>query len=192
MVPEALQRFARAAADFATHGKLGNLEFARDARGRPDVAAFDFTSMMRAESAARVQEKHGARLLLGLVGDCLVEVSISGGSGGPMVGEEALLWESRKSAWFGEELRGYLVEVKAVWSGKGIPPHPHTHKPWRYLSLGHNHWILIELFSILPTLQPFWPLGTGVARGFLAAFDAAWMVKRWAEGAKPLEVLAER
>ncbi|ERE82369.1 F-actin-monooxygenase MICAL1 isoform X1 [Cricetulus griseus] len=112
VVPEALQRFARAAADFATHGKLGNLEFARDARGRPDVAAFDFTSMMRAESSARVQEKHGARLLLGLVGDCLVE--------------------------------------------------------------------------------PFWPLGTGVARGFLAAFDAAWMVKQWAKGAGPLEVLAER
>lgn len=125
VVPEALQRFARAAADFATHGKLGNLEFARDARGRPDVAAFDFTSMMRAESAARVQEKHGARLLMGLVGDCLVEVSISGGLGGPMVGEEALLWESRKSAWFGEELRGYLVEVKAVWGGKGtFPPAP--------------------------------------------------------------------
>nr|XP_055116707.1 F-actin-monooxygenase MICAL1 isoform X3 [Symphalangus syndactylus] len=40
--------------------------------------------------------------------------------------------------------------------------------------------------------QPFWPLGTGVARGFLAAFDAAWMVKRWAEGAESLEVLAER
>uniref|UniRef100_A0A7J8GR50 [F-actin]-monooxygenase MICAL1 n=1 Tax=Molossus molossus TaxID=27622 RepID=A0A7J8GR50_MOLMO len=112
VVPEALQRFARAAADFATHGKLGKLEFARDARGRPDVAAFDFTSMMRADSSARVQEEHGVRLLLGLVGDCLVE--------------------------------------------------------------------------------PFWPLGTGVARGFLAAFDAAWMVKRWAEGAEPLEVLAER
>ncbi|XP_016073015.1 PREDICTED: protein-methionine sulfoxide oxidase MICAL1 isoform X2 [Miniopterus natalensis] len=112
VVPEALQCFAQAAADFATHGKLGKLEFARDARGRPDVSAFDFTSMMRADSSARVQEKHGARLLLGLVGDCLVE--------------------------------------------------------------------------------PFWPLGTGVARGFLAAFDAAWMVKRWAEGAGPLEVLAER
>ncbi|KAM5256527.1 F-actin-monooxygenase MICAL1 [Ctenodactylus gundi] len=112
MVPEALQRFARAAADFATHGKLGSLEFAQNARGRPDVCAFDFTSMLRAESAARVQEQHGARLLLGLVGDCLVE--------------------------------------------------------------------------------PFWPLGTGVARGFLAAFDAAWMVKRWAEGTGPLEVLAER
>uniref|UniRef100_A0A8C9AMV4 [F-actin]-monooxygenase MICAL1 n=1 Tax=Prolemur simus TaxID=1328070 RepID=A0A8C9AMV4_PROSS len=112
VVPEALQRFARAAADFATYGKLGKLEFARDAHGQPDVSAFDFTSMMRAESSARVQEKHGAHLLLGLVGDCLVE--------------------------------------------------------------------------------PFWPLGTGVARGFLAAFDAAWMVKRWAEGAGPLEVLAER
>lgn len=74
MVPEALQRFAQAAADFATHGKLGKLEFAKDAHGRPDVSAFDFTSMMRAESAARVQEKHGACLLLELVGDCLVEV----------------------------------------------------------------------------------------------------------------------
>ncbi|XP_045380694.2 F-actin-monooxygenase MICAL1 isoform X5 [Camelus bactrianus] len=73
VVPEALQRFARAAANFATHGKLGKLEFAQDAHGRPDVSAFDFTSMMRAESSARVQEKHGARLLLGLVGDCLVE-----------------------------------------------------------------------------------------------------------------------
>ncbi|XP_006881287.1 PREDICTED: protein-methionine sulfoxide oxidase MICAL1 [Elephantulus edwardii] len=112
VVPEALQRFARAAADFSTQGKLGKLEFALDARGRPDVSAFDFTSMLRADSSARVQEKHGARLLLGLVGDCLVE--------------------------------------------------------------------------------PFWPLGTGVARGFLAAFDAAWIVKRWAEGAEPLDVLAER
>nr|XP_054346010.1 F-actin-monooxygenase MICAL1 isoform X4 [Pongo pygmaeus] len=112
VVPEALQRFAQEAADFATHGKLGKLEFAQDAHGQPDVSAFDFTSMMRAESSVRVQERHGARLLLGLVGDCLVE--------------------------------------------------------------------------------PFWPLGTGVARGFLAAFDAAWMVKRWAEGAESLEVLAER
>ena len=78
MVPEALQHFVRAAADFATNGKLGKLEFAKDAHGRPDISAFDFTSMMRAESSARVQEKHGARVLLGLVGDCLVEVRRSG------------------------------------------------------------------------------------------------------------------
>uniref|UniRef100_A0A8C7JLI3 F-actin monooxygenase n=1 Tax=Oncorhynchus kisutch TaxID=8019 RepID=A0A8C7JLI3_ONCKI len=41
-------------------------------------------------------------------------------------------------------------------------------------------------------LEPFWPMGTGCARGFLAAFDSAWMVKRWTEGMTPLEVLAER
>lgn len=186
MVPEALQRFARAAADFATHGKLGKLEFAQDAHGRPDVAAFDFTSMMRAESSARVQEKHGARLLLGLVGDCLVEVSVSGGRWVP--------WFQRKLSYWGrvrykvcllwEELRGCLVRVKVVW--KRVFPYR------RPQDLGHTHWILFEWFPVLQIPQPFWPLGTGVARGFLAAFDAAWMVKRWAEGARPLEVLAER
>lgn len=40
--------------------------------------------------------------------------------------------------------------------------------------------------------QPFWPMGTGIARGFLAAMDSAWMVRSWALGCPPLEVLAER
>lgn len=40
--------------------------------------------------------------------------------------------------------------------------------------------------------QPFWPMGTGCARGFLAAFDTAWMVRGWAQGRNPLETLAER
>lgn len=35
-------------------------------------------------------------------------------------------------------------------------------------------------------------MGTGCARGFLAAFDTAWMVKSWDQGTPPLEVLAER
>ncbi|RXN24753.1 methionine sulfoxide oxidase mical3a isoform X2 [Labeo rohita] len=35
-------------------------------------------------------------------------------------------------------------------------------------------------------------MGTGIARGFLAAMDAAWMVRSWAHGSSPLEVLAER
>lgn len=110
MVPEALQRFARAAADFATNGKLGKLEFARDARGRPDVAAFDFTSMMRAESSARVQEKHGARLLLGLVGDCLVEVSLSGGYGSHSLGGSSLIGGGAyKVRLLWEELRGSML-----------------------------------------------------------------------------------
>lgn len=35
-------------------------------------------------------------------------------------------------------------------------------------------------------------MGTGVARGFLAALDSAWMIRRWARGGSPLDVLAER
>uniref|UniRef100_A0A673JB79 Molecule interacting with CasL protein 1 n=1 Tax=Sinocyclocheilus rhinocerous TaxID=307959 RepID=A0A673JB79_9TELE len=41
-------------------------------------------------------------------------------------------------------------------------------------------------------VEPFWPLGTGIARGFLAAFDTAWMVRNWGKGVLPLELLAER
>ncbi|XP_025908889.1 F-actin-monooxygenase MICAL1 [Nothoprocta perdicaria] len=109
---EALLSYAKEAANFSTNYCLPQLEFARNHRDEPDVDMFDFTCMMRSENAALVREQHGSRLLLGLVGDCLVE--------------------------------------------------------------------------------PFWPLGTGVARGFLAALDAAWMVRRWAAGAPPLHVLAER
>ena len=41
-------------------------------------------------------------------------------------------------------------------------------------------------------MQPFWPMGTGCARGFLAALDTAWMVRGWAQGRPVLELLAER
>lgn len=40
--------------------------------------------------------------------------------------------------------------------------------------------------------QPFWPMGTGIARGFLAALDSAWMIRSWAKGDAPLDVLAVR
>ncbi|KAM9217253.1 F-actin-monooxygenase MICAL1 [Leptosomus discolor] len=109
---DALLSYAKEAANFSTSYRLPKLEFALNHRHLPDVDMFDFTCMTRSENAALVREHNGVRLLLGLVGDCLVE--------------------------------------------------------------------------------PFWPLGTGVARGFLAAFDAAWMVRRWAAGTPPLEVLAER
>ncbi|XP_039941275.1 F-actin-monooxygenase MICAL1 isoform X1 [Hirundo rustica] len=109
---DALLSYAKEAANFSTNYCLPELEFALNHQDLPDVDVFDFTCMTRSENAALVREHNGSRLLLGLVGDCLVE--------------------------------------------------------------------------------PFWPLGTGVARGFLAAFDAAWMVRRWAAGTPPLEVLAER
>lgn len=87
-------------------------------------------------------------------------------------GERVLLWENLRAAGWLRRPLGCDLRVPA--------------EPWLAV------WVLPELFPIVLTLQPFWPLGTGVARGFLAAFDAAWMVKRWAEGAGPLEVLAER
>ncbi|KAJ8258007.1 hypothetical protein GJAV_G00192100 [Gymnothorax javanicus] len=109
---EALLRYARDAAQFSTEHRLPSLEFAQNHMGQPDVAMFDFTCMYRAENASLVKERRGRKLLIGLVGDCLVE--------------------------------------------------------------------------------PFWPLGTGIARGFLAAFDAAWMVRRWGLGVPHLELIAER
>uniref|UniRef100_A0A3B3ZT06 F-actin monooxygenase n=1 Tax=Periophthalmus magnuspinnatus TaxID=409849 RepID=A0A3B3ZT06_9GOBI len=54
-----------------------------------------------------------------------------------------------------------------------------------------GHQLLVALVGD-SLLEPFWPMGTGCARGFLAAFDLVWMVKSWAEGRPVLEVLAER
>ncbi|KAJ8248875.1 hypothetical protein GJAV_G00228710 [Gymnothorax javanicus] len=109
---EALQSYAREAADFGTNYQLPSLDFAINHYGQPDVAMFDFTCMYASENAALVRERFGHQLLVALVGDSL--------------------------------------------------------------------------------LEPFWPMGTGCARGFLAAFDTAWMVRSWAQGRSPLEILAER
>ncbi|XP_075783997.1 F-actin-monooxygenase MICAL2 isoform X10 [Pelodiscus sinensis] len=55
----------------------------------------------------------------------------------------------------------------------------------------HRHQLLVALVGD-SLLEPFWPMGTGCARGFLAAFDTAWMVRSWDQGKPPLEILAER
>ncbi|XP_076589032.1 protein-methionine sulfoxide oxidase mical3a isoform X2 [Chaetodon auriga] len=55
----------------------------------------------------------------------------------------------------------------------------------------HGHKLLVALVGD-SLLEPFWPMGTGIARGFLAAMDSGWMVRSWAQGKTPLEVLAER
>ncbi|MEE6498845.1 hypothetical protein FKM82_003241 [Ascaphus truei] len=55
----------------------------------------------------------------------------------------------------------------------------------------YGHHLLVALVGD-SLLEPFWPMGTGCARGFLAAFDTAWMVRSWAQGNPPLEIIAER
>ena len=48
-------------------------------------------------------------------------------------------------------------------------------------------------FVVVILFQPFWPTGSGCARGFLGAFDAAWMIKNWSSGKMTtLQVIAER
>ena len=83
-------------------------------KGKKDVSIFDFTNLYTSQNACRVQEHKGYRLLLGLVGDSLME--------------------------------------------------------------------------------PFWPEGTGIGRGFLSVFDTAWLVKRFIEepSDKVYEVIRER
>lgn len=73
---DALLSYAKEAANFSTNYRLPELEFALNHRDLPDVDMFDFTCMTRSENAALVREHNGARLLLGLVGDCLVEVRV--------------------------------------------------------------------------------------------------------------------
>ncbi|XP_017763779.1 PREDICTED: protein-methionine sulfoxide oxidase Mical isoform X1 [Eufriesea mexicana] len=41
-------------------------------------------------------------------------------------------------------------------------------------------------------LEPFWPTGSGCARGFLSSLDACWTIKGWGANVSPLEVIAER
>ena len=41
--------------------------------------------------------------------------------------------------------------------------------------------------------QPFWPTGSGCARGFLGVMDTAWLILRWFKRALPeLQLIAER
>lgn len=73
---DALLSYAKEAANFSTNYRLPELEFALNHRDLPDVDMFDFTCMTRSENAALVREHNGSRLLIGLVGDCLVEVRV--------------------------------------------------------------------------------------------------------------------
>lgn len=70
----ALQAYAREAADFCTNHQLPSLDFAMNHYGQPDVAMFDFTCMYASENAAMIRQRHGHQLLVTLVGDSLLEV----------------------------------------------------------------------------------------------------------------------
>ncbi|XP_061171065.1 F-actin-monooxygenase mical1-like [Saccostrea echinata] len=68
-----LTKFACNVAEVCTDGLLPDLECETNYRGEPDVAIFDFTAMYYSESASRVLVRNGHKLLMGLVGDSLLE-----------------------------------------------------------------------------------------------------------------------
>ena len=73
---DALETYAKDAAEFTTKGGLGELEFTANYRGKSDVAMFDFTGLMSSDYASRIMERKGHRLLLGIAGDSLLEVTV--------------------------------------------------------------------------------------------------------------------
>ncbi|KAK7896722.1 hypothetical protein WMY93_022047 [Mugilogobius chulae] len=77
----ALQLYAREAADFSTNHQLPSLDFAMNHYGQPDVAMFDFTCMYASEHAAMFYQRHSHQLLVTLVGDSLLEERTRGYSG---------------------------------------------------------------------------------------------------------------
>lgn len=72
---------------------------------------------------------------------------------------------------------------------------------WRVRNASQFIYVVNNGFRFVVTLQPpylwfqpFWPTGSGCARGFLSSMDACWAIRTWAtEGAlSPLHVVAER
>ncbi|XP_011345174.1 F-actin-monooxygenase Mical isoform X2 [Ooceraea biroi] len=55
----------------------------------------------------------------------------------------------------------------------------------------YNHKLLMILVGD-SLLEPFWPTGSGCARGFLSSLDAGWAIKAWGAPLSLLEVIAER
>ena len=62
----------------------------------------------------------------------------------------------------------------------------------RYTIQRHAVCFSESLLLVKYLLQPFWPTGSGCARGFLGAFDAAWMMKRFSAGVDPIDLLKQR
>ena len=51
---------------------------------------------------------------------------------------------------------------------------------------------LNDITILLIFSQPFWPTGSGCARGVLSALDAAWTIRSFAQDKPPLQILSER
>lgn len=59
------------------------------------------------------------------------------------------------------------------------------------VSKGHR--LLIQLVGD-SLVEPFWPTGSGIGRGFLSVLDAAWAFRAWGEVPElhPMIIVSER
>ncbi|XP_060740756.1 F-actin-monooxygenase mical2b isoform X4 [Tachysurus vachellii] len=112
------------------------------------------------------------------------------------VNQEALLSYAREAADFGTNYQ--LPSLDYAMNHYGQPDVAMFDFTCMYASENaalirekNGHQLLVALVGD-SLLEPFWPMGTGCARGFLAAFDTVWMVQGWAQGKAPLEALSER
>ncbi|XP_077374589.1 F-actin-monooxygenase mical2b isoform X3 [Festucalex cinctus] len=112
------------------------------------------------------------------------------------VNQEALLCYAREAADFGTNYQ--LPTLDFAMNHAGQPDvamfdftSMHASENAALVRERFGHQLLVALVGD-SLLEPFWPMGTGCARGFLAAFDLAWMVKGWAQDRAVLELLAER
>ncbi|XP_063052870.1 F-actin-monooxygenase mical2b isoform X3 [Engraulis encrasicolus] len=116
--------------------------------------------------------------------------------GSDNVNQDALLSYAREAADFGTDYQ--LPSLDYAINHQGKPDVAMFDFTSMYASENAalirekaGHELLVALVGD-SLLEPFWPMGTGCARGFLAAFDTAWMVRSWAQGKAPLEILSER
>ncbi|XP_061819997.1 F-actin-monooxygenase mical2b isoform X2 [Nerophis lumbriciformis] len=112
------------------------------------------------------------------------------------VDQEALLCYAREAADFGTNYQLPTLEFAINHCGQPDVAmfdftSMHASENAALVRERFGHQLLVALVGD-SLLEPFWPMGTGCARGFLAASDTAWMVKSWAQGRTVLEVLAER
>ncbi|XP_039503824.1 protein-methionine sulfoxide oxidase mical2b isoform X4 [Pimephales promelas] len=112
------------------------------------------------------------------------------------VNQEALLSYAREAADFGTNYQ--LPSLDYAINHYGQPDVAMFDFTCMYASENaalvrekNGHQLLVALVGD-SLLEPFWPMGTGCARGFLAAFDTVWMVKSFAQGKAPLDLLSER
>ena len=70
-----LENFVRNVACASTDKSFEQMEFAKNERGDPDIAIFDFSNFNRTKNSTRIYDQWGKRLLTAIVGDSLIAVS---------------------------------------------------------------------------------------------------------------------